>query len=146
MNINQAGLDLLKSCESCSLTSYPDPGTNGKPYTIGYGATGDDITKGMVVTQEWADNRLQTDLERYELIVKNALSRPATSNQFSAFVCFTYNVGGSAFRSSTLLKCFNSGDIMGCADQFPNWDMSAGKVLPGLVARRAKERELFLTP
>ncbi|EPF81527.1 lysozyme, partial [Acinetobacter gyllenbergii] len=49
-----------------------------------------------------------------------------------------------AFKDSTLLKKLNAGDFMGAADQFPQWNKGGGKVMKGLVRRRAAERELFL--
>lgn len=143
MHINDAGLELLKSCESCSLTAYRD---SGDILTIGYGHTGQDVTKGLIINQEKADALFRQDLERFEDGVSRSLTRPANENQFSAMVCFAYNVGLTAFRVSTLLKQFNLGDLQGAADQFPNWDMVKGQVIPGLVARRAKERALFLAP
>src|SRR5690606_40537603 len=33
--IGPKGLDLIKRFEGLSLTAYPDPGTGGKPWTIG---------------------------------------------------------------------------------------------------------------
>jgi len=36
------------------------------------------------------------------------------------------------------------GDFASAADQFSKWDRAAGRVLPGLSARRAAERKLFL--
>ncbi|MDP2640772.1 MAG: glycoside hydrolase family protein, partial [Betaproteobacteria bacterium] len=44
---------------------------------------------------------------------------------------------------STLLKKLNAGDYSGAAAEFPKWNKAGGKVLKGLVARRAAEAELF---
>jgi hypothetical protein len=71
---------------------------------------------------------------------------PVTSNQFSALVSLAYNVGIGALRGSTLLRLLNARDYAGAANQFPRWNRGGGRVLPGLVKRRAAERDLFLTP
>ena len=57
---------------------------------------------------------------------------------------FAYNCGLGNLQKSTLLKKVNAGDFKGAADEFPKWNKGGGKVLPGLVRRRASERLLFL--
>jgi kynurenine formamidase len=52
-------------------------------------------------------------------------------------------IGLDALKNSTLLKKFKAGDLTGAALEFPKWNKSKGKVLPGLVIRRAAERHLF---
>jgi lysozyme len=47
---------------------------------------------------------------------------PLTQNQFDALVSLVFNIGGGAFRKSTLLKKLNAGDIQGAADQFLVWN------------------------
>jgi len=34
--INAAGLSLIRNFEGCRLEAYPDPGTGGQPFTIGF--------------------------------------------------------------------------------------------------------------
>ena len=68
---------------------------------------------------------------------------PINQNQFDAFVSFAYNVGCSAFRKSTMLRLFNQGYAPQAAAQFNRWTLGGGKVLAGLVSRRAAERALF---
>jgi lysozyme len=68
---------------------------------------------------------------------------PLRQNQFDALVSFSYNVGLPAFRSSTLLKKLNRDDYDGAAIEFHKWVKSGGKVLKGLVRRRASEALLF---
>ncbi|MBP8236036.1 MAG: lysozyme, partial [Rhizorhabdus sp.] len=50
---------------------------------------------------------------------------------------FAYNVGVGALRGSTLLRKLNAGDFAGAAEQFLVWNKAGGKVLAGLVKRRA---------
>lgn len=39
MQTSEKGIKNIKDFEGCSLTAYPDPGTGGAPWTIGYGWT-----------------------------------------------------------------------------------------------------------
>lgn len=143
--INAAGLALIKRFEGCELTAYPDPGTGGDPWTIGYGHTGSDVHPGLTISQARADELLQNDLQKFEQGVNNMISRALTPNQFAALVSFAYNVGLGALQSSTLLRLLNAGDVNGAANQFGEWVNGANGPLPGLVTRRAAEKQLFLT-
>lgn len=143
--INSLGLQLLKDAEGCKLKAYPDPGTKGDPWTIGWGHTGEGIREGITWTQEHADKQLVEDLRSTCLGVFNfTRGVPLNDNQFSALVCFAYNVGH--WRSSTLFKHVLKGEYNGAADEFHKWVHAGGKTLTGLVNRRQRERELFETP
>lgn len=136
-------VQLVKKWEGCRLEAYPDPATGGAPWTIGYGATGPGIEKGVRWSQKQADDRLAVDLDRFAKGVRSALRRAATDRQLGAMVSLAYNIGVSAFRSSTLLKLFNAGDVAGAAAQFPRWNRANGRVMQGLSNRRADERRVF---
>ena len=64
-------------------------------------------------------------------------------NQFDALVSLTYNIGTGAFKKSTLLKKLNEADYKSASAQFNVWNKGGGKVMQGLVNRRAVERKLF---
>ena len=70
---------------------------------------------------------------------------PLNENQIDALTSFVYNVGQNAFANSTLLRKLNDGDFNGAADEFMKWIHAGGKVVQGLVNRRATEKELFLS-
>ncbi|CAI2407367.1 Phage-related lysozyme (muraminidase) [Serratia liquefaciens] len=144
MRTSNKGRNFIKGFESLELVAYPDPGTGGKPWTIGWGHTKGG-KQGDRITQEQAEQFLSDDLAVFELTVSSAIKRPMTQNQFDAMVSLAFNIGGPNFAQSTLVKNFNTGDVQGAADQFPRWKFSAGKVMPGLVKRRAAEREMFLS-
>jgi len=145
MKTNQAGLDLIKQFESCRLIAYPDPGTGGDPWTIGWGTTGPNVYAGLQISQEQADLWLAEDVSRFEICVGKAIIVPVTDNQFAACVSLAYNVGCAAFQRSTLVKRINSEMFDEAAEQFMLWNRSGGKVMAGLTRRRAAERELFLS-
>jgi lysozyme len=144
MRISNKGRDFIKGFEALRLVAYPDPGTGDKPWTIGWGHT-KGIKQGDRITQEQAEQFLSNDLAVFELTVNTAIKRPMTQNQFDALVSLAFNIGGSAFSGSTLVKKFNAGDAQGAADEFSKWKNSGGKVMPGLVKRRAAECETFLS-
>lgn len=77
--------------------------------------------------------------------VNRYVSVDLNQNQFDALVSFTYNLGCTSFKNSTLLKKVNLKDFEGAANEFKKWKYSNGKVLSGLVKRREAERELFLS-
>ncbi|HCO3755892.1 TPA: lysozyme [Escherichia coli] len=144
MKTGSNGISLIKQFEGCRLKAYPDPATGGAPWTIGYGHTGNDVRPGMLWTQVQADSALISDLAQCERSISRLVKVNLTQNQFDALVSFVFNVGSGNLQSSTLLRKLNSGDYKGAADEFLKWNKAAGKVMNGLVARRAAERELFL--
>ncbi|QGH60183.1 lysozyme [Serratia proteamaculans] len=144
MQTSKKGRDFIKGFEALRLIAYPDPGTGGKPWTIGWGHT-KGVKQADHITQEQAEQFLSDDLAVFELTVNSAVKRPMTQNQFDAMVSLAFNIGGPSFAQSTLVNKFNAGDVQGAADQYPRWKFSDGKVMPGLVKRRAAERETFLS-
>ncbi|CAI0744511.1 MAG: lysozyme [Serratia grimesii] len=144
MQTSNKGRDFIKGFEALRLIAYPDPGTGGKPWTIGWGHT-KGVKQGDRITQDQAEQFFSDDLAVYELTVNSAIKCPMTQNQFDAMVSLAFNIGGPAFAGSTLVKKFSVGDAKGAADEFPKWKNSGGKVMPGLVKRRAAEREVFLS-
>jgi GH24 family phage-related lysozyme (muramidase) len=58
-------------------------------------------------------------------------------------VSLAYNIGSGAFGKSTLLKKHVAGDYAGAAKEFAKWRIGGGKVLAGLIKRRAVEAGLY---
>lgn len=124
--------------------AYPDPATNGPPWTIGWGSTGPDIHRGTVWTRAQCDARLADDLAKFSAGVVAAIGDAATTqHQFDSLVSFAYNAGLTNLKSSTLLKKHKAGDYAGAAAEFGKWNHAAGKVLAGLTKRRAAEAALY---
>ena len=63
---------------------------------------------------------------------------------YVALLSLSYNIGTRAFCGSTVAKRVNAGDIRGACNAIPAWNRAGGKVIPGLVNRRAAERKLCL--
>lgn len=143
--IPEKALVLIKQFEGLRFYAYPDPATNGDPWTIGYGHTGPEVKKGLKITAEQADKYLVGDVSRFVSCVEGHVIPILNDNQFSAVISLVYNIGAAAFLNSTLLKCLNKGDYSGAAKEFLKWDKAAGKKMPGLTRRRAAESKLFLS-
>jgi lysozyme len=144
MRTGENGIKLMHYFESLRLEAYPDPATGGAPWTIGYGHTGSDVFKGLVITKERAEELFAKRLEsEFEPGVGDKLRRLPTQNQFDAMVSLAYNVGVRNFQRSTLLNMFNVGNFLGASDQFMSWTKAAGKEMLGLKRRRHAERMVF---
>lgn len=144
--VSEDGVALVKRFEGCRLSAYPDPGTGGAPWTIGWGTTrigGEPVTPGMTIDEAEADRLLRADLDRYAAEVAAAIgAAPTTQAQFDALVSFHYNTG--AIGRATLTRRHRAGDHTGAAHEFRRWTHAGGRVLPGLVRRRAEEAALYL--
>lgn len=138
--------DMIKKSEGCVLTAYPDPATHAEPFTIGYGATGSHIRKGVVWTQQQAEDDLQERVLQLGSKVDSLVKVAINDNQKAALCDFAYNLGLGALGGSTLLRLLNEGKTAAAADEFEKWNKAAGRVLQGLVNRRAAEKALFLSP
>jgi len=151
MNVGPDGIKLVQSFEGCekkqpggTFAAYPDPGTGGAPWTIGWGTTGPDVKKGLVWTQKQCDDRFAADLGQFAKKVDAAIGGAATTqHQFDAMVSLAYNIGMTNFSGSTLLKKHKAKDYAGAAAQFAAWNKAAGKVMAGLTRRRAAEAALY---
>lgn len=142
--VSSAGQALIKSFEGCKLAAYPDPATGGDPWTIGYGATGAGIYKGIVWTQDQADKRFGEDIAAFGDSVSALIgAAPTTQGQFDAMVSLAYNVGIGNLKESTLLRLHKEGDYTGAAGQFARWNKAAGKAMAGLTRRREAEAKMY---
>lgn len=133
--------DVVREFEGLRLEAYLD---TGGVWTIGYGHTGEEVRRGLTIDLAQAETWLTEDLREAEGYVSKLVKVGLTQNQFDALVSFVYNIGGTAFGYSTLLRKLNAGDYEGAANQLLRWNKDNGKVIRGLTNRRKRERELFL--
>jgi GH24 family phage-related lysozyme (muramidase) len=141
--LGQAGLNLIKEFEGCRLTAYK-PVPTEKYWTIGWGHYGEDVVKGMTITQARADELLLQDVADSVAVVNNPYYCPITAslnqNQFDALVSFAFNCGAGNLK--TLCANRTAAQI---AEKIPAYNKAGGNVLSGLVRRRAAEVKLFNT-
>lgn len=139
LSISNNGLALIKKFEGCRLTAYKAVSTE-KYWTIGWGHYGSDVKQGQTITQAQADAFLKADCISAEEAVNSYSKYNWNQNQFDALVSFTFNCGRGNLK--TLL---NNGQrtITEISAKITAYNKSGGKVLQGLVNRRAAEKELF---
>lgn len=141
-------LVIVKEFEGCKLKAYPDPGTGGEPWTIGWGSTGPGIGPGTVWTQKQADDALLKDVKEFHHGVLTVLPMAAewSGNRQAALTSFAYNIGIGALQESTLRKRLIAGEdpALVVREELPRWNKGGSGVMPGLVRRRAAEVALFI--
>lgn len=145
MKASKNCIALIKVSENFEPFPYLCPA--GVP-TIGYGSTryADGSKVKMTdppINEPEACDLMLANLGEYEAAVNRYVTVPLRQGQFDALVDFAYNAGAQSLRSSTLLKMLNAGDYEGAARQFRRWVFADGKVMTGLVKRRAAETALF---
>src|SRR6185437_11674778 len=133
--------ELTKESEKCVLHAYQDV---VGVWTIGWGTT-KGVFPGQTCTQSQADEWLEEKLTSCARAVLSMVHVPLTQGQLDALTDFCYNLGSGSLLHSTLLAKLNAGDVQGAAGEFGKCVHAGGKVLPGLVTRRGKEKELFLS-
>ncbi len=139
MKISKEGIALIKKFEGCELEAYQD---SVGVWTIGYGHT-KDVEQGLKITQEEAETMLETELLEYEEYVERYVDIGLSQNQFDALVCWTYNLGPTNLKNSTMLTVLNQARIEDVPYEMKRWNKAGGEVLQGLVRRREAEALLF---
>jgi len=118
--------------------------------SIGYGNTfyedGTKVTlQDKPITQAEAELMLVRSLSTQYLpaVLKASPTLINNPNALGAILSFTYNLGVSRYRASTLRKRLDVLDMEGAKEEIVKWTRCGGKVLKGLVKRREAERALF---
>lgn len=132
------------------------PGTYVDPVgivTACFGHTSQRLTLGMEMSEHDCLVLLADDLTRHNEQLLQAVQVPLSEQEHAAYLSFHYWAGSGNFRSSTLLKHLNAGRRVAACYELTNacgkfgcdgWVYAKGIKLPGLVKRRAQERELCL--
>jgi lysozyme len=144
--VSKDALQLIKKFEGFCAQPYL---CSANVPTIGYGATFYEDGKKVqindpAINEERATQLLLNVLKIFEKHVDSYTRDDITQYQFDALVCFAYNVGVGALKSSTLLKLVNKNpnDPL-IKSEFLKWNKAAGRPLKGLTNRRIAEAELY---
>lgn len=111
--------------------------------TIGFGTT-EGVEMGDRITPPKALERALRDAQQFEGALKRCVTVPLHQWEYDALIQFSYNVGSGAFCGSTLVKKLNAGQYREACDELLRWTRAGGRVLPGLVKRRAAEHRLCI--
>jgi lysozyme len=146
MKLNKKGIEMMHHYEGLKLTAYLCP---AKVWTIGYGNTfyedGTKVKQGDKITKERADQLfINITNKNFSEPLLKLIKVKLNENQFSALVCFAYNVGIGALAKSTLLRKVNANpNDLTIRNEFLKWNKAGGKVLNGLTKRRESEANLY---
>lgn len=143
MQISHNGIVFIEDAEGFRSTAYKD---GGGVWTIGFGTTfidGQPVEEGMTCTVQQAEVYMQGHLASVQTAVNQLVRVPMKQGMFDALCSFVYNLGVKAFRESTMLTLLNKGQYKEAGAQFDKWVYDNGKVVPGLISRRRRERDMF---
>lgn len=139
--------ELCKRFEGFSSQPYICPA--GYP-TIGYGTVykpdGTKVTmQDPPISRETAADWLMRELELTYMagVLKASPSLIANPMALAALSDFAYNLGVPRYRASTLRRRVDEQDWIGAVEELKKWVRGGGRVLPGLVRRRAAEAQLL---
>ncbi|EFR05120.1 lysozyme [Nannizzia gypsea CBS 118893] len=147
-DVNEATISLIKHFEGFVPRPAPDP--IGLP-TVGYGHAC--RTKGCAevpfpfpLTEDTATELLMQDVKSFQQSITLSTTDEVVlnANEYGALVSWAFNIGGGAAKKSSLIRRLNQGQDVNTVlrEELPLWNKAGGKVLPGLVRRRAAEVEL----
>lgn len=140
MQISPNGFSLVEEFEGLSLVPYICPASKK---SIGYGHVIRDGESFTQITKEQAETLLRIDMKWVEKTLNNTISADLTQNEIDALASLIYNIGGTAFRNSTLLKLLNQDNFADAADEFLKWCHIGKEISQGLLNRREAEKALF---
>lgn len=142
--VPQIAVDFVKQHEGCRLTGYADVAGLA---TVGYGHCGPEVRAGQTITQDLADTYLREDLaiaaKRLAARVDEGAILKLSDHQYAALLSFVFNVGCGDW---VVWRWINSGLLDGVPSQLERFVYAGGKIIPGLVNRRAAEIALWNTP
>jgi lysozyme len=147
--VPEAAIDLAKRFEGFHRVPMKDPG-HAHPYvcpagfwTIGYGRLCD--PKHPPITEAEGEAYLAQDLTTALSATLRYCPVLATEpmGRLAAIIDFTFNLGAGRLQTSTLRRRINQRNWPEGAKELRRWVCGGGKVLPGLVARRAAEASLL---
>lgn len=137
-----AAIALVSAWEGVRTVAYRD--IVGIP-TVCFGETRG-VKMGDRYTMEECRAMLGDALVEFETGMRKCLTNPDTipDKSYVAFLSLSYNIGTGAFCGSTVARRANAGDIRGACNAIPAWNKAGGKVVTGLVNRRAEEQKICL--
>ncbi|MBG6248819.1 MULTISPECIES: lysozyme [Symbiopectobacterium] len=145
LRFSQAAMEVMGNAEGCRRDFYLCPArisTQGICHTrrvTGAVSLADEqqVARWFAEDQLDAQNCLERNVER-------KLGARLPQNVFDGVGSFVFNVGCANSLTSTLYRYLTAGSYLAACHQLSRWVYVGQEVLPGLVARRAKEQALCL--
>jgi lysozyme len=139
MAIAKSTLDFITKEEGSRNKAYKD--SKGL-WTIGVGHLIKPDEQHLItatLTDEQVEDLLRSDLKWCSEAVESSVRVPLAQHQFDALYSLCFNIGGTAFKNSTVVKKINANDMQGAADAILMWNKPTV-----LIKRRNREKALFL--
>lgn len=141
-----AAIALVSGWEGLKLVAYPDRLAHGIP-TVCFGETRG-VKLGDSYTVDECKAMLGDALVEFETGMRRCLTNPDAipDKSYVAFLSLAYNIGTGpkGFCGSTVARRANAGDLRGACEAIVRWNRAGGKVVQGLINRRADERRWCL--
>jgi lysozyme len=142
--VSPKALEVIGNAEGCVRNPYTCPAGLG---TDGIGNTHN------VTGETKSDEQIAIDWAKNIIAAQNCLASSGdvslmSQGQVDAFTSFIFNTGCTRFRhnrdgsETRIYHKIKQGWFTGACNELNYWRKGGGKVLPGLVKRRAKETEL----
>lgn len=141
--LQEAGLWYKYLANRVVATSPKFTNLDGRPWTVGFGATQNGIGRDTVWTQDQADSDLTRRLLAIGIAVDQLVTAELLPHQKAAIVDFAYNEGEGRLARSTMLKHLNARNFGDAMAELLEFDIAGGKKNQGLVNRRQAEKTLF---
>ena len=159
--IGTSGLDLIAQKEGFLAFAQPDVGGGKSVIGFGHTLTLDELRTGSIningtnfpiadgISESVAKDLLNQDIAtRFAPVIDQNVLVDLTQNQKDALVSFSYNIGETNFKNSTLLQKLNTGDYASVTDEMMRWTYATNasgvkEQFNGLVTRRQAEADLF---
>lgn len=139
---------LVARWEGLETTAYLDRIASPPVWTICYGET-QGVRPGETRTRAQCEDGLRRGLIRYRNGIHPAFTAETKAQRLpperdAAFVSLAWNAGINRVRSSTATRRLNADDVRGACVALTWYNKAGGRVIRGLVNRRAEEEALCL--
>jgi GH24 family phage-related lysozyme (muramidase) len=146
--VSKRGAGFGAAHEACYLYAYADPGTGGDPWTCGIGHTGRAGPPAVKRGDRWPLKKCfdvyRNDIEsNFAPGVRRSIKVQLEQHEFDAAVSFHLNTG--AIGTGSVDDKLNAGRRAEALATWRSYNKAGGRVMQGLVNRRAEEIALFTT-
>lgn len=143
LQVSARGRDFIASHEGCATSAYRCP---AGVLTIGFGHTSaagsPKVTAGMTITRAQALTILAADLPKYSANVNRKMGN-TPQHVLDGATSFDFNTGAVGSGKASWVKKFLAGDLTKAEASLKEWKKGGGKILKGLVRRRAEEANII---
>lgn len=145
-DFDAVAVPLIAKWEGLRTEAYLDTIASPPVWTVCYGET-KGVKEGDSYTERQCREMLAREVREYRdglhgYFTPETISQRLTAHRDAAYTSLAYNAGIRAIGNSTATRRLNAGDIAGGCEALGWWNKAGGRVVRGLVNRRAEESEL----